>query len=299
MRPVGLRVVELRGSALFQDAGRRHVSSGVPVSGAFDRVAHDTATVLLGGTCEQATLEVVGRVTLGEGPTLACAVTGRARVWVDDREAPTWTVLAVPAGARVQVEAHGRAYLAVAGGFAIEAVLGSRSTCLLGPLGPPVVRLGDVLPLTGTAPTVTAGDFARPGASGRIAASAVPVRVVAGPHLPMSTTVVTVVDTSRIGVRVRPAGGSLVPGSPPSGVDLPSLGVIPGTIQVLAQGDWMVLGPDAGTMGGYPVAGVVLSADLHLWAHVLPRDVLRLDPVDPDVTPAVPRPQIVRVAHLG
>lgn len=319
MSGASLRVLELAGSALLEDVGRqRYVACGVPVSGAFDRVSHDTATALLGDGPDRATLEVVGRLVVRGGADLACAVTGRARVWMQDHPVPTWTALRLPAGVRLRIEATGRGYLAVAGGFAVGPVLGSRSTCLLGPLGPPAVRVGDVLPVGsgvwGTpdpqvpgrgAPVASPGDFARPGQDVTGAAGVVDVRVVPGPHLPLVTTVVTVVDTSRIGVRLRrpdPAGGPQ-PGpvrAAAQAADLPSLGVLPGTIQVLPAGDWMVLGPDAGTMGGYPVAGVVISADLHRWAHVRPGDRVRLVPVDPQGPPVpVPRPSVVRIGSLS
>jgi allophanate hydrolase subunit 2 len=287
-----LHVLELAGSALFQDAGRGHVDSGVPVSGAFDRPAHAAATALVGEDASQACLEVVGMIHVQCDVPITCAVTGRGTMTVDGRPAGAWTALDVPAGSRVEVRAEGRAYLAVTGGFQPEPVLGSRSTCLLGPIGPAPVRVGDLLPLVSACTSATAGDFVRP-AQPRAA-----VRIVAGPHLRVTTCEVQVLDVSRIGVRLT-AGLLEDPQAAAASADLPSLGVLPGTVQVLPSGDWMLLGPDAGTMGGYPVAGVVASADLGMWAHALVGDVVRLEVVDADMCPDPSTPVIIHVSGLG
>jgi allophanate hydrolase subunit 2 len=282
-----LEVVALAGSALFQDHGRGHRDSGVPMSGAYDRYAHAAATALVGGGPGETSLEVTGRIDLRAEAAITCAVTGAGTLRVADQPAPTWTAIEVPAGATVSVATAGCAYLAVAGGFLPAAVLGSRSTCLLGPLGPPPVRAGDRLP-TGRAPAVgTAGDFCRP------PERTGPVRVVPGPHLPMRDVTVRVVDQSRIGVRIRP------PVALPAHGTLPSLGVLPGAIQVLPAGDWMVLGPDAGTMGGYPLIGVVVSADLDRWAQVHPGQHLELRAIDPHEAPEPAPPRVVRVGSLA
>src|SRR5207342_2137636 len=58
----------------------------------------------------------------------------------------------VPAGATVRVgqpRSGVRSYVAVAGGIAVEPVLGSRSTDTLAGVGPPVVEIGASLPLAG------------------------------------------------------------------------------------------------------------------------------------------------------
>ena len=74
-------------------------------------------------------------------------------------------------------------------------------------------------------------------------------------------------EASRIGVRLT-AGRLAGRAAPARDPTCPRSGSCPGAVQVLPSGDWMLLGPDAGTMGGYPVAGVVATADLGTWAHV-------------------------------
>jgi allophanate hydrolase subunit 2 len=287
----GLRVVGLSGAALFQDAGRQHLDSGVPLSGAFDRDAHASATALVGGSIEQATLELVGMIEVVPDQPVTCAVTGRATVTVDGRQVAPWTAREVPAGSRVQVHAEGRAYLSVAGGFQPAPVLGSRSTCLLGPIGPPPVGIGDTLPLAATCTSGTDGDFVRAPdpRSG--------VRVVPGPHLRIASCDVRVLDASRIGVRLT--AGRLEGERAQVRSDLPSLGVLPGAVQVLPSGDWILLGPDAGTMGGYPIAGVVATADLGAWAHVRVGEVVHLEVIVAGDAPDPAAPALVRVQGLG
>lgn len=278
------RVEALVGSALFQDAGRRHVASGVPVGGAFDRFAHEAATRLVAGTPADAALEVAGTLVLSTPGRLTCALAGSASLRVDGRAAPVWTALDVPAGSRIEVAATGRGYLAITGGLHPKPVLGSRSTCLMGPVGPAPIRAGDALPLGPIRTADTVGDVVAP------PPPTDELRVVPGPHHPLTAGPVTVVDVSRIGIRLRPAGAVA------AGASLPSLGVLPGAIQVLPSGDWVVLGPDAGTMGGYPIIGVVVSVDVGRLAHVVPGQVLTLRPV---AAGDAPRPVAPRILRLG
>lgn len=284
---VGLEVLELLGSALYQDHGRGHVTSGVPVSGAFDRQAHVAALALVGGPVEGATLEVTGTLRMAVPVPLTCAVTGNAQVRVDGVEMPSWTVLGVRAGSQLTVRGAPRAYLAAPGGFPVAPVLGSRSTCLLGPVGPAPVRTGDTIRVAQPSWCPQRhGDLALP------SGDAGPLRVVPGPHLGMAALTARVVDCSRIGVRLRVPRRRRVEAT----ASMASLGVVPGTIQALPAGDWVVLGPDAGTMGGYPVVGVVASADLDRVGQLQPGQAVRLAPIGAD---GVPGPRAARLLRLG
>lgn len=120
--------------------------------------------------------------------------------------------------------------------------------------------------------------------------------MVAGPHLALGRIDADVVETSRIGVRLRPRSSDAAASAPS---DLPSIGVLPGTIQVLPSGDWMVLGPDAGTMGGYPVVGVLAGDDLDRWAHVQPGDQVDLVGVPAGSVRVPPLEHVVRVGEIG
>jgi allophanate hydrolase subunit 2 len=76
-------------------------------------------------------------------------------------------------------------------------------------------------------------------------------------------------DSNRMGYRLD--GAQLAYTRP---VSLPSLGVFPGVVQVPPDGAPILLMADAQTTGGYPIAGVVIGADLPLAAQLLPGDRL-------------------------
>ena len=51
--------------------------------------------------------------------------------------------------------------------------------------------------------------------------------------------------------------------------------MIPGAVQVPLNGQPIILGPDCGTTGGYPVVGVVSARSLSDVAQLRPGDRLR------------------------
>ncbi len=117
-----------------QDLGRwGHQSAGVPVAGPMDPFAHRRANALIGNARSAATLELtlVGP-QLRFHETRAFAVAGAAfELFVDDVPSPVECAGVVAPGAvlRFGSRASGaRAYLAVAGGFDVPVVLGSRAT---------------------------------------------------------------------------------------------------------------------------------------------------------------------------
>jgi biotin-dependent carboxylase-like uncharacterized protein len=167
----------------------------------------------------------------------------------------------VAAGAVLEVgpAAHGvRSYLAVAGGIAVEPVLGSRATDTLSGLGPAPVRDGDVLPLGTPASAVPAVEFTP--------WSVPPDELVLGLHLgprddwftPAAVTTLlrdayTLSPVSnRVGARL--AGPALTRARD---AELPSEGVVLGAVQVPADGQPLIFLADHPTTGGYPVIGVV------------------------------------------
>jgi hypothetical protein len=60
-------------------------------------------------------------------------------------------------------------------------------------------------------------------------------------------------------------------------LDLASLPMLPGAIQLLPNGQPIVLMPDAPTVGGYPVPAVVAEADRRITAQLRPGDELRFE----------------------
>ena len=99
---------------------------------------------------------------------------------------------------------------------------------------------------------------------------------------------VFVVDdrSNRVGLRLRSAdsGGrrrwaDRGAGGGEAG-ELDSQGMVTGALQVPHGGDPIVLGPDHATLGGYPVVGVVISADHGRLGQCAPGMGVQFVPVD-------------------
>ena len=82
-------------------------------------------------------------------------------------------------------------------------------------------------------------------------------------------------DSNRQGLRLQ--SGQL---RAPDAGTLLSRAVLPGSIQLPASGLPIVLGVDAQTIGGYPVLGQVIAADLDLIAQARPLSELSFQAVD-------------------
>ncbi len=300
-----------------QDGGRRGFEHlGVPRAGAADARSLALANQLLANSPSSAGLEA----TL-VGPRLralrdvAIAITGADLdpvVQAGHRTGVQGRVMRLAAGEVVEFQKAGdprrgcRAYIAVAGGIDVPVVLGSRSTSLVGGFGGfdgRALRVGDVL-LAAVAPTSSASvPFAGGAASGDVQlALREPIRVLPGPasrepdgerrlRALLETTWRVALDSDRRGLRLEPAlGATFATGAGPSDADRPSQGVVPGTIQLAPSGQPLVLMPDAGTTGGYPVIAVVVSADLPTLGQLAPMAEVRFGRFVTDATvTGVPR----------
>ncbi len=80
-------------------------------------------------------------------------------------------------------------------------------------------------------------------------------------------------------------------------ISILSLGVVPGTIQVPPDGTPIMLMADAQATGGYPIIGVLISADMPLAAQLLPGDTFRLAPTSLDVAYDALLEQTQMLAH--
>src|SRR6266496_2512849 len=114
---------------------------GVPPSGAWDDLSFALANLAVGNPSTAAGLEAVvtGPALRFQRRTLVCVTGAAASSTVDGRPVRPGIVTSVPAGTVLDVGPCGppglRAYVAVAGGFAVPQVLGSRATFLLGAFG--------------------------------------------------------------------------------------------------------------------------------------------------------------------
>jgi biotin-dependent carboxylase-like uncharacterized protein len=273
-----------------QDLGRpgwAHL--GVPRSGAADAPALRLANRLAGNPEGAAGLETT---LLGCAVTLAearwVAVTGAAApVTVAGRPVGVGAPVRVPAGATVDIGAATgglRSYLAVGGGLAVPATLGSRSADRLSGLGPPPLADGDTLPVGPPPGPPGPVDLAPPPP-----VPAEPVlRLALGPRddwlaspAALRGPFAVSADSDRIGVRL------LGPALERSRDDeLPSEPLVLGALQLPADGRPVLFLADHPTTGGYPVVGVVHPADLPLAAQARPGTTLRFRVVRPRGMPA-------------
>ncbi|MBS0170298.1 MAG: biotin-dependent carboxyltransferase family protein [Nitrospira sp.] len=273
----------------IQDLGRRgYQRFGVSVSGAMDPWALTVGNRLLGNHDNAAGLEI----TL-QGPELFfeqrlyIAITGAdLSPTSDGRAIPMWTVVAMPAGSRLQfgLRKQGtRAYVTVAGGIELPLVLGSRSTHVrsgLGGLEGRALRKSDRL-VAGPAPSAATSGVGRmlaPASQPRYVASPT-LRVIPGPqaddfieealHVLMTSPYCVTSESDRMGYRLE---GRVLPHR--GSADIISEAVTAGNIQVPSNGQPILLMADCQTTGGYAKLATMIGADRHLAAQVGPGDRL-------------------------
>ena len=279
---IGLQILDPGALTTVQDRGRFGFGAlGIGTSGALDASSADAANRLVANDPNAAVLEI----TMGGFEAVACrrlliTLTGaQAPIRVDGTEHPAGALIDVRHGATIRVgipQAGVRSYLAIRGGIAVPAVLGSRSTDTLGQLGPPQVRAGDELgvgnetsgfPATELLPSLP--DYGRgvvlrfvPGPRDDWFTAAAMETLLAGPWR---------IDPSsnRIGIRLE--GPAL---ERRRARELPSEGVVLGSIQVPPSGP-IVFHRDHPVTGGYPVIGVLEAEDLDAVAQTRAGDQVR------------------------
>jgi KipI family sensor histidine kinase inhibitor len=265
-----------------QDLGRRgHRAAGVPLSGAADSVSLRLANLLVGNAEDAAAIEC----TL-LGPTLrfdrdaTVALVGAAFPGL-----PGNRPVRVAAGTEIML-GHAtlgcRGVLAVAGGIDVPPVLGSRSTLVAAGFGGHAGR------------PLKAGDRLAVGEShGRdrlIKALPPPLasvrrpcvlRVIPGEQAAVAGGAIWSQSfrassrSDRMGLRLD---GEPLPCACHD-ASMKSVAVFPGTVQLPPDGRPIVLLADAQTIGGYPVVGHVIEADLPLAAQLRPGVEVRLQQV--------------------
>jgi biotin-dependent carboxylase-like uncharacterized protein len=172
-----------------------------------------------------------------------------------------------------------RTYLAVRGGIDVPPVLGSRSTDTLSGLGPPPVESGDILPVGPAPATLPNVDLApTPGLSGELLI----LQALRGPRddwladigaLDARTWTVSS-NSDRVGIRLT--GEPLQRHHSRTEQELPSEGVVRGSIQVPASGEPVIFLADHPVTGGYPVAAVLLDHDIDRIAQAVPGQRVRI-----------------------
>ena len=294
---MALKVLRAGILTTVQDLGRwGYQRFGVPVGGAMDEFSHRLSNVLVGNDEHAATLEMT---LVGPGFTInadtllaVCGADFEARV--TGESLPKARPVVVRAGSALDFgpcRRGCRAYLAVAGGFEIDPVLGSRSTFLRGGFGGwqgRALRRGDLLPTGAAIPGLYPSLYRRlretraPMAYPSWAAAERVEALMPGPHrmrfvrgrhwgrFPDAARETFLSSEYRIGSNsdrqaYRLMGPLMIP---EAAFDVVSAGVTFGTIQVPPDGEPIVLMSSRQTTGGYPRLGEVIGADLPLLAQM-------------------------------
>ena len=278
-----------------QDGGRygyQHL--GLSPGGAMDPVALALANALVGNEVDEGALEITVL-----GPDVEFAQDTLVALCGAEFETslPLNRPVLVEAGTNVHIGRAlrgARGYLAIAGGFAIEPVLGSRSTYLPGQFGGyegRTLRRGDKLPLQENVEELSKERFARlKGRNGRSVRWWAPpltapdrepilLHIIEGEHYGrfdavaqrafLDTIWSITADSNRMGFRL--GGAPLARSVAADGSDeILSGPTCLGTVQVPANGQPIVLMADHQTTGGYPRIAEIAWADVPRLAQLAP-----------------------------
>lgn len=280
--------------ATIQDLGRANfLSQGMPYSGAMDKFSAQVANLALGnpGNCAVIEFTQSGASFTAETDMLIAFSGGGSFLMAGNLLLPPHRPVFVPARSSFYLR-HSqrgcRSYLAVAGGWDVPEVMGSRSTYLpakTGGLQGRCLESGDRLINTGLFTPETesilralSGDkISFPAWSLSHAPAAKPghvvIRVMPGPEFTwfdedakrrfLSQPFFIKNNSNRTGYRL-----SGKPLNRVSGKELLSTAVVPGTVQVTGSGEAILLMADAQTTGGYPRIAQVAAVDLPLCAQL-------------------------------
>ncbi|EHK69780.1 biotin-dependent carboxylase-like domain-containing protein [Pseudomonas psychrotolerans L19] len=283
----------------IQDLGREgYYHLGIPPSGAMDSYALRAANLLVGNAPGAAALEctLLGPELHFTEDALVALSGARMTPRLDGAEMPLDEAFSVRAGQVLKfdyLKAGARGYLAVAGGFAVPEVLGSRSTYTLGGLGGFQGRrlaAGDELtvgtPATGAKPGVRLPVDLVSACGGEVTLRVVPGlyhhRLTADAAEAFFADTWTVgFEADRIGYRFK--GGrplQFTPREQPFGAGSDPSNIVDscypiGSIQVPAGLEPIVLHRDAVSGGGYAMIGTVISSDLDLIGQLQPNQKAR------------------------
>lgn len=266
-----------------QDLGRwGHQGYGVPVAGPMDVYSHRLANRLVGNSWDAAALEVtlVGPELEADSDAV-CAVAGAEfPLTVDGRGVRMNTPFGLAKGSHLRFGSRtrgARATLAVAGGITVPALFGSRATSIvsrMGPFGGRPLAAGDVLPV---GQAQAHARVSLPAPSLPLPDGGARVRVIMGPHERMFTPAaieaflgsryIVTPQSNRMGYRLD--GARITHAGE---ADILSEATPPGTVQVPASGQPILLMADRQTTGGYPKLATVITADLPLAGQLAPGD---------------------------
>ncbi len=299
--------------SLIQDLGRPgYADLGVSVAGAADTRSARQANRLAGNPADAAVIENLfgGLELTAHGDTVLALSGAEAPTAVvspggdRDRPAPLNTPFALLDGETLSIGTPYRGvriYVAVRGGLTVDPVLGSRSTDTMSGIGPAPLEPGTLLPIgeapgatpVGTSETTPLPAGTTPGALGDGRTPTL-LRITAGPRQDWfgpdaasalaGHTWLTTNESNRIGVRLAtdPEDPEAAPLERVRDGELPSEGVVAGSLQVPPSGLPVLFLADHPVTGGYPVIAAVVPQDLPVAAQLPPGHPVRFVFSNPD-----------------
>jgi len=275
-----------------QDSGRfGYRSIGMPVTGALDQYSYKVSSLLVGNDESAACLEI----TL-LGPTLKVhgsaiiALTGAVfQATLNEQPLPQWQAVEVKENDIITIseaKVGARGYLAVAGGFYVPMVMGSRSTYIRGKIGgfqgrplqsgdkleigspskEPSQYVGKLIPMEYVPTYVIDADN-----------DIITLRVIMGPQDDyfskkgvqnfLNSTYIITADSDRMGYRLE---GERIEHIRKNHTQIISDGIPLSAVQIPGDGMPIIMLADGQTTGGYPKIATVCSADLPLLAQGKP-----------------------------
>ena len=271
-----------------QDAGRwGYQGAGVPVSGAMDVAALRVANAIAGNDRSAAGLEVtlLGPELRIEQPTRVAVAGADLAAMLDGAPMVPPCVMSARAGSVLRFgdrRSGARAYVAFDGGIDVPLTMGSRATHVAsatGGLEGRSLRAGDRLPI-GRADDAPAPRVARDRVELRAGGGArgATLRVLPGPQddwfdaaafdALQGNRFTVASQSNRMGYRLH--GDATIPRTQDR--EMISDATFPGSVQVPASGEPILLLADRQTTGGYPQIATVISADLPLAGQLAPGD---------------------------
>ncbi|HXW63898.1 MAG TPA: biotin-dependent carboxyltransferase family protein [Burkholderiaceae bacterium] len=292
-----IEVIKPGALTTLQDLGRRGFQHlGVPVGGVMDERSHRVANLLVGNSEHEATLEItlLGPSLRFQQATLIAIAGADLSACIGEHAVPLEAPVLVRAGSQLNFgrRVFGvRTYLAVHGGFAVPAVMQSKSTYVRGKFGGfqgRALQKGDALelmpadaervyPRLATKLRASPLPFSsledRPRLPGALSeASATALRAIVGQQWQAFSADAQrqfqqaefrlSPHSDRMGFRLE--GPRLALREP---LEMISEAVAFGTVQVPPDGNPIVLMADRQTTGGYPKIASVASVDLPVLAQ--------------------------------
>jgi antagonist of KipI len=276
----------------IQDTGRVGFQQfGMPVCGAMDTLSCQLANLLLGNDPGAACLEttIVGPTIRFNSQTYFAITGADLQPMLNKLAIAHYTPFLAHQNDVLSfkgIKTGCRAYIAFSGGIDVPAIMGSKSTYLLGNVGGyygRALKNGDVVPII--EPAGKPPNISIPLELYTIYNQNEPVRIIPGPEATryrmraygkmLETTYTISTNSNRMGyrlngkpIKIKDDLANIISSSTP-----------PGTIQLPADGLPIILLADRQTTGGYARLGVVASVDLPVVAQLMPGESIRFQEI--------------------